>query len=147
VEDLGQLDVEDLGQLYVEDLGQLGVFLLAQREPVLEVVAEVVAEGVVHDLFAWSWGGRRSCLRSPCSPGVPETGLYGDVVVDLFLQALPEQPAVAGFCHVGEHISSLNRDRVNLVLQERLTTPLPVVTITPAFQNLLRAGVAYSWLS
>ena len=50
--------VEDLGQLDVEDLGQLGVFLLAQREPVLEVVAEVVAregphgEGVVHDLFA-----------------------------------------------------------------------------------------------
>ena len=36
--------MEDLGQLDVEDLGQLGVFLLAQREPVLEVVAEVVAE-------------------------------------------------------------------------------------------------------
>ena len=57
MEDLGQLDVEDLGQLYAEDLGQLGVFLLAQREPVLEVVAEVVAregphgEGVVHHLF------------------------------------------------------------------------------------------------
>ena len=54
MEDLGQLDVEDLGQLYAEDLGQLGVFLLAQREPVLEVVAEVGphGEGVVHDLFA-----------------------------------------------------------------------------------------------
>ena len=34
--------------------------------------------------------------------GVPEPGLYGDVVVDL-LQALPEHPAVAGFYHVGEH--------------------------------------------
>ena len=40
--------------------------------------------------------------------GVPEPRLYGDVLVDLLLQALPEHPAVAGFCHVGEHSVGLD---------------------------------------
>ena len=50
-------------------------------------------------------GGLVQGLLAP--PGVPEPGLYGDVV-DLLLQALPEHPAVAGFCHVGEHSVGLD---------------------------------------